>query len=259
MLGWACLLKGSPVASLCLISWTWGQGRRRQTIRSEVGSCNREISECISTDSGFGSECLNFFVGNLQCKHIVLGVCHDGGYKPYLESFASDPLKRDRITLLEGAAIYRSIAAIGFPRTLRLDTVFAPHIAPAPPVLSSTPAGPSSARVFINPSPLSERLGPVLRTGYGQRVDKMLDVDISSPYIDALRRAKLCQWYYLRGKCEGCKNNHVAPPLSAREFDCLWYMARQGLCYKMRKGNSCGDALCVYGHEADCQIGSGRV
>ena len=90
-------------------------------------------------------------------------------------------------------------------------------------------------------------------------MDKILDVDVSSPYLQVLRKLKLCQWFYLRGRCEGCDRNHLIPPLKAREFDCLWYLARYGACNKIRKGKECDDPKCVYGHEAGCQIGSGSV
>ena len=90
-------------------------------------------------------------------------------------------------------------------------------------------------------------------------MDKSLDIDVSSSCINVLRKSNLCQWYYLRGSCEGCDRNHFPPPLKAKEFDYLWYLARNGLCFKVRKGKECEDPKCVYGHEASCQIGSGRV
>ncbi len=112
---------------------------------------------------------------------------------------------------------------------------------------------------FVNPSSPSNRLGPILYNDAGQRVDKKLHVNLESTFFGLLRRERLCPWYYLRGKCEGCDKKHFILPLNAKEFDCLWYTTRGGLCYKLLKGRVCEDPLCVYGHEKGCQIGSGRV
>jgi len=216
-------------------------------------------------------ECLDFYVNSSQCKHIIFGACHDSGYAPCLGKYAADPSTNDRITLLKGSVIHPRIANLGFKHTHQFDTVFAPKDVPLvilPQVVSSSaalPVRPSStstaAQVFINPSPLSERLGPVLYNKTGKRVDKVLDIDLTSPYLNFLRHNNLCSWYYLRGRCEGgCVKNHaIARPLDASGFDHLWYLARGGLCFKLRKAKVCDDPKCIYGHEAGHQIGSGRV
>lgn len=104
---------------------------------------------------------------------------------------------------------------------------------------------------------MAERLGPVI-SNEKVRIDKMLNIDVTSPYINVLRESRLCFWYYLRGYCDGsCNKNHVAQPLNAREFDYLWFVARWGLCYKLKKGKVCDDRLCVHGHEEGCPIGTG--
>ena len=90
-------------------------------------------------------------------------------------------------------------------------------------------------------------------------MDKTLDIDINSPYINILRKSNLCQWFYLRGRCEGCDRNHAVAPLNERAFDYLWYLARQGFCFRVRRGKKeCDDPKCVYGHEQGCPLGSGR-
>ena len=214
-------------------------------------------------------------MGSSQCKHIIFGACHDTGYAPFLGKFAADASIRDRVTLLQGLEVHPRITALGFKGLLKLDTVFAPHrstttnnsrsetrspssiSASLPTSTARVSAGPSNG--LVNPHPLSERLRPVILNDEGKRVDKTLNIDIASPFIKVLRHIKLCAWYYLRGRCEGCDKNHVIPPLNAKEFDCLWYVARQGLCYKNRKGKVCTDELCCYGHEEGSPIGSGRV
>lgn len=224
------------------------------------------------------TECLDFFVGSWQCKHIILGACHDSGYAQPLGEFASDASKRERITLLHGTNIHPSIADLGFTNRLELETVFAPHRVTAgqpshsPPLVipgaaSNARAGRGSGTVLItspggnemiNPAPLSERLGPVLHDDNGKRLDKKLRVDSSSRYVKVLHENKFCAYYYLRGKCNGeCGRNHVPAPLNAREFDDLWYVARSVLCYKTKKGKDCDDPLCVRSHEEGCQLGSG--
>lgn len=200
---------------------------------------------------------------NWQCKHIILGVCHDGGYKSFLGKFASDVSTCDRITLLEGGSINPRIRGLGFPRApIRLDSVFAPntaHAAPSPQahharpsstggVLPPTTEGGSSSRVLTNPAALSDRL-ELIRDESGKRVDKPLSIDPNPSYLNALRQNKLCGYYHLRGRCEGtCDKNHVPLGLDGRSFDHLWYLSRQAACYKVRKGKDCADPKCIYGH-----------
>ena len=68
---------------------------------------------------------LSFFAGNRQCRHIVLGVGHDAGYIPTLEDIASDPSKRDLITLLDGTQMHCKMQTLGFGRPpLRWESLF---------------------------------------------------------------------------------------------------------------------------------------
>jgi len=157
------------------------------------------------------------------------------------------------------------IQALGFPRPpIRFESIFAPKISTLAAThlfqnrvqtviqcpstggvaLPSTPA----SQEFVNPGALSDRL-ELVRNQAGQRIDKELVVDINAPYAEALRRSQLCSWYYLRGKCVGCKKVHSVSALNGRQFDCLWYFARQNLCHKIRKGKDCDDRLCIYGHK----------
>ena len=208
------------------------------------------------------------FVEFWGCKHIVLGACHDSGYASFLGKFAGDVSIRDRITLLHGDTIHLRIAELGFTETLRLKSVFATHKTSAVPRVfanarvSATPISPSasvaasSVKHPFNPAALTDRFGIVFRDDTGKRVDKLLGVDANTPYVNYLRQANMCGWYYLRGKCDGCDRNHVPLPLKAREFDCLWFLVRHGLCFKVRKGKDCDDPKCIYGHEEGLPIGS---
>ena len=167
-----------------------------------------------------------------------------------------------RITLLHGDVIHPRIAELGFRETLQLKSVFAPR---KPSAVSkdftnakapSTSVAASLIKDPLNPAVSSDRLGPVLRDDTGKRVDKLLSVDPNTPYMNFLSHANLCGWYYLRGKCDGCDRNHVPPPLKAREFDCLWFLTRHGLCFKVRKGKDCDDPKCIYGHKEGHPMGS---
>ncbi len=125
---------------------------------------------------------------------------------------------------------------------------FVPQVASSDPSIYPLPKSPSPRPTVSNPAIDASRLGPVLRNDKGLRVDKPLKVDPSSPYFQFLRKANLCQWYYLRGECTGCSKNHNHDALGPREYDCLWYLARNGLCYKVQKGKDCEDPKCIYGH-----------
>ena len=220
--------------------------------------------------TNYSIEVLSFHMGNGQCQHVILGCSHDGGYAPSLERFAADDSTRERITLLKGGPIHPQIASLGFTRTLKLKTVFGmedtkkvggfpnPGVSPAsyvprPVVPSLTSASfPANASTsgpkHLNPAAHADRLGPVLRHASGKRIDKQLAVDPTTPYLQVLKKANLCSWYYLRGECTGCSKNHFVGPLTPREFDCLWYLTRAGLCFQVRKGKDCDDPKCIYGH-----------
>ena len=194
-----------------------------------------------------------------------------------LNQLASDSMKNDKITLLQGNVIHPSLLGLGFPRPpLKLESVFSPIAkktspkskaavpyveAPIPQMPAATLASSShvppstpptnTTDVRLNPGALSDRLELILDKKR-KRVDKPLNVDLSSPYVNTLRQQKLCGWFHLRGKCEGlCNKNHVAITLSAREFDCLWYVIRSDECYKSRKKKNCEDPKCIYGHPLD--------
>ena len=236
------------------------RGKRALTIKFGV------YSSCVFDNShltDFYTECLTFFVGNWQCKHIILGACHDGGYAPFLGRFAAE--HRDRITLLCGPNAHPRFNELGFEKFLRLGSVFASHGSVVTPVTRLSVPGmlvqnaeaSSGSQVHVNSAPIPERFGSVILNEFGKRLDKTLDINTDWGYFQFLRENKLCAWYYLRGKCNGCEYNHSFAPLRPGEFDALWYMCRGGLCYKVKSGRGCGDPRCIYGHEEDCQLGSG--
>lgn len=153
--------------------------RKELTTRSVV---SRTLSKSQMQTLTSLPECLSFFVGNWQCKHIVLGACHDSSYASFLGKFAADVSTRDRITLLYNNAIHPRIVAPGFKKAVKLDTVFAPRLL----VELSTSTAVFTGNGFTNPFTLSERLGPVLRDTEGKRIDKKLKVDVRSGYLNVL-------------------------------------------------------------------------
>jgi len=115
--------------------------------------------------------------------------------------------------------------------------------------MSSNTSEALSSRVAENSVGISERLRPIIRNGLGKRTDKVLSID--KGLMQDMRKKNLCTWHYLRSDCSlgPCKRNHNYPrPLSAEEFDALWFVARQGMCHSSRKGRVCDDDQCIYGH-----------
>lgn len=240
----------SPNGRHYLTSWTLVREKRQRTTRSGVSNWTMnwnivpaQRSQRVSTLTV--TEALSFYIGNSQCRHIILGCCHDSGYAPALGEFAAEQSSRDRITLLKGSNIHPRIQDLGFTKTLQLESVFALPEGTIPS-LPDKPTPPPPSRRFWNPLITPDRLGPVLRNKNGQRVDKVLNVSSDSQHVKSFRKAKLCYFYYLRGECSGCGRNHRAPQLKTAEYEALWFLARQGVCVK---GGECDDPKCIYSHK----------
>ncbi|KAL8761918.1 MAG: hypothetical protein Q9194_007633 [Teloschistes cf. exilis] len=217
----------------------------------------------------------SFHIANPQCAHVFLGVSHDSGYVPFLGGFAGDPSYRDRITLLHGHQISPAIQKLGFSRSVKFTSVFAPaaaapfvpsaapqqqpkihhhHPPPPSPHLNQPQAATTTTKQsnrapkgpFISPNTDSRRLGPILKNANGHRIDRPLNVEPSLQ--QAMAKKNLCVWLFLKGHCDGCVRNHSHKPLSEKEYEALWLVARQGQCFGYRKHRFCVDPGCVYGH-----------
>ncbi|KAL6699115.1 hypothetical protein J3F84DRAFT_243156 [Trichoderma pleuroticola] len=218
-------------------------------------------------------ESVKFFVESPQCKHLVVACGHDTGYAPFLGQFIGDKEVAERITLLEGSPFPAVIKNLGLKKT-RFTSMFNEVVQP---VVPSGPAGsawsnvattnrptnsepgPSSAPVaplrgYQNPKAQSDRLGPVLKDNRGRRFDRTLQVN--DAIVERLKKGSLCYYFFLRGECllSSCRSNHAHRPLTNEEFDALWWMARQHVCFKNRKvdrtGSDCSDVRCIYGHKS---------
>jgi hypothetical protein len=98
-----------------------------------------------------------------------------------------------------------------------------------------------------------DRLGPVVTNIDGRRVDKPLQMD--EVVVERIKRRTLCYHLFLRGECvsEKCDRRHVHRPLMDNEFDALWWLVRQGQCFKGQQANresrsNCSDGMWVYNH-----------
>ena len=67
---------------------------------------------------------LHLFAENVQCKHLIFGCCHHGGYAVALEKYACNPIKSSSITLLKSYEVNEVFEGlpfdtVEFPRTFR--------------------------------------------------------------------------------------------------------------------------------------------
>lgn len=216
---------------------------------------------------------LGFYIGNPQCRHILIGCCHDAGYVPVLKQYSAHASSTERITLLSAGRDRPDIESLGFRITSIFEPLFPRSV--SPPFISGTPS-PTAVQQSVdailaaatrenailavssatreNPVNNSGRLGPILRDRTGKRVDKRLSVD--EALISAMRRYNLCGWYYLRAECgmSWCSRNHNYPrPLSLAEFDALWCITKQGICNRFQEGQDCNDDKCIFSHGQDVQ------
>ena len=66
---------------------------------------------------------VRFYLEDKFCKHILLCLCDDGGYVPFLRPFLADDAKRSRITLVKGATVARGFRILGLP-LIEMPSVF---------------------------------------------------------------------------------------------------------------------------------------
>ncbi|KAL8892763.1 MAG: hypothetical protein Q9215_000355 [Flavoplaca cf. flavocitrina] len=159
-------------------------------------------------------ESFRFYIESSQCKHVLLGICHDSGYVPFFEEFVANESVRNRVTLLEGYQVSPAIRNLGFKRKVRFPSVFAPGwtpIAHNSGDQAQTPTPATASRVTKAPFQCSavdaSRLGPIMKNEQGKRIDKHLRVDPGA--VQALMEKNLCTWFYLKGFCAGCDRNHA--------------------------------------------------
>ena len=185
-----------------------------------------------------------------QCKHVVLGCCHDSGYTSFLTDLVANHGAQDRITLLSMQSISSKLSRLGLKNT-RFGTVFAPSFSnghPEPSIQTHYQKTTESkmAKSIAMPNEQRHRFGPIQRREDGTRTDRPLTIHPS--VVQSVSGKNLCHWYYLRGECRGCSRNHTYRALNDEEFDALWYLSRKARCFAFQKKKDCDDPECVYGH-----------
>jgi hypothetical protein len=247
-----------------------------------ITASNRPL---CSNSGGIITGGIKLFLESFQYKHLVLAYGHDSGYALFLGQFVGDKQVAERITLLEGSPFPAAIRDLGLKKT-RFTSVFNTVTQPAVSTGLPGSAGGRGGVISTVPAPLtgrggdvgrpmaigrrvpetpfkgyhnrqaqSDKLGPVLTDTSGRRVDKPLQVN--EVVVERIKKGILCYYLFLRGECvsEKCDRNHAHRPLLNDEFYALWWLARQGQCFKSRKanrdsGNDCSDEMCVYGHRS---------
>lgn len=66
---------------------------------------------------------VRFYLENNFCKHIMLCLCHDGGYVPFLRRFLADDANGSRMTLVKGAIVATGFRTLGLP-LIEMPSVF---------------------------------------------------------------------------------------------------------------------------------------
>ncbi|KAF4633633.1 hypothetical protein G7Y89_g4476 [Cudoniella acicularis] len=242
-LGQACIRERLASRPLDVAQFWIGFTRRYPLVDfMDVGHGKEEADNKIR-------EVLSHNMSNPQCEHILLACCHDDGYVPVLRQYSAQPSFSERLSLLSVGAVRPNMAALGFRTTLILESVFHSNVSPWPPESpisvrsqkTSDPGGDERSSSLTSASaPLdascSVRFGPIKRNSSGKRIDKVLSV--GKDLLQTLKKKDLCHEHYLRSDCldKSCKRKHNRPkPLSQKEFDALWLIARSGKCFRMRK------------------------
>ncbi|KAI9773725.1 MAG: hypothetical protein M1839_002023 [Geoglossum umbratile] len=107
----------------------------------------------------------------------------------------------------------------------------------------------SSARDTPNPPEFTKQFftpPPILLNWKGQRLDPALSAPEHTILALKLRNPKLCNSFYLRGRCTSrdCQRDHAHSP-TVGEIDALRTLARQSPC---RYTDRCTEEWCFFGH-----------
>ncbi|KAL9626243.1 MAG: hypothetical protein Q9204_007461, partial [Flavoplaca sp. TL-2023a] len=96
-----------------------------------VGQFNARYPLVNFIDVGYGdqrADCkiqglVRFYLENKFCEHILLCLCHDGGYVPFLRPLLADEANRSRMTLVKGATVATGFRNLGLP-LIEMPSVF---------------------------------------------------------------------------------------------------------------------------------------
>ncbi|KAI9764317.1 MAG: hypothetical protein M1840_008535 [Geoglossum simile] len=120
-----------------------------------------------------------------------------------------------------------------------MDSPNSPISSPTNSSARDTPASPGIPKQFFTAS-------PIVLNWRGQRLDPPIDVSESAIAALKSRNPKLCNAFYLRGRCsvKGCPRDHAYCP-STEEIDALRSLARHSPC---RYSDQCNEEWCQFGH-----------
>jgi hypothetical protein len=207
---------------------------------------------------------------DIHCNHLLLGCSAKSECIRLLDPFVTHAAICRQITILEGPSFAQDLAPIksnfhsvqfrNIFETQRLDdTGPMPSLLQSPPRTPLTSYVPLSTKASRSKAARSPSLvqninfatpmtGKVLQNKQGQRVD--MPLNYSSKEFVELKSRKLCNSFYLLGKCpseEGsgkCQHDHTAE-LSKKQMTALRAFARKLPC---RAGVSCRDPNCISAH-----------
>lgn len=256
------------------------------------------FSQCISSfdfvdiGNGMGNnstskikEAASWHMGNLNCRHVLLGVSHEPGYAQFFEDVLHDNTK-DLVTVIEGVPMVREIAKTMVNKISYANTLFrSDKIAQTP--TSGTPTGfaaVASAGVENHPSTAPSYAGvtsaatvsppPTLKLPLAAKQTNTPKVAKQPPWnpgprgldsplkvnqtvLDNIKKrtgsSKLCNNHYLRGPCakrDTCGFEHVYKP-TTEEKVAISFLARLNPC---TNGQDCEIADCIYGHHCPSTV-----
>jgi hypothetical protein len=209
------------------------------------------------------SENFKLHIADIHCKRVIFAGSADNGYARLLGPYSTDGEQAKRVTMLEGPPFAKELKDLVQKfATTSFETVFRKSKLPSQRVSSSItpPASPAAnysgaivhglpprpSTVTPSQSDSSREVAPiVLRNSKGQRVDSQLRY--TSTDVSILIKKKLCNPYYLRGRCPYVKCSHPHnEKLSSKQLEALRHIARLSHC---NSGLECRDAFCIYGHQ----------
>lgn len=223
-------------------------------------------------------------MADVHCQQVLFGGTADNGYARLLAPYLENEAARKRITLIEGPPFAHELADIKDRFcTASLNGVFRSQkllnlkrrvsfgiIPPTPSVQYATAAAKapstSSQTKTVTQSSTASRTASVgvLLNGSGQRVDSELQYSQSD--LLYLKTRKLCNRYYLLGRCNyldnygNCQHEH-AEELSPSRLVALRELARHTAC---QIGIYCSEQDCIAGHRCPwekrgkCSVGNCR-
>lgn len=251
-------------------------------LREFMVGFTQAMSSFDFVDVGYGKEradskiqdTARFHLRNYNCKQILLGVSHDAGYAPFLDSALHDETARKRVAVLEGYPTVKEILATGVD-LLSFDALFRSDKLMDRTATNSSSSTPRSGHAVLSYATITQKaspppqitlpLGPKVKNANTRVVapkstqstwnpgPRGLDpvIPLNLAVLDQVKRRKdsdkLCNNHYLRGPCtkgdDCCFEHHYKP--NQDEIRAIQFLARLNPC---TSGQECDVDNCIYGH-----------